>query len=220
MRVLVPHESLDILLGRGGSVTVNEQPQFISSDRIILHYNDTVITRVGGHPHVFLTRSGIEVFFDGRSRVAVEASLVWKGRLCGLCGNYNDDPSDDFKIPNGTLVISPKDFGSKWLTNKSHENCNGTEPPPICRPELKCAILQQGIFSVCNSAVDPTPYIDDCAYDWCNCNEEDKENCFCDSLSSYAAACANNNITIPQWRNLFCSKLNVVYLVQANDVDS
>ena len=215
VRILVPHERLDILLGRVGSITVNEQPQFINSDRIILQYSDTVITRVGGHPHVFLTRSRIEIFFDGRSRVAVKASLVWKGKLCGLCGNYNDDPSDDFKTPNGALVNSPNDFGFEWLTSKSHEDCSLIEPPPDClattmtEATLKCNILKQGAFKVCNSAVDPKAFINECAYDWCYCNEEDKENCFCDSLSYYVAACANNNITIPQWRNSFCSKLRL-----------
>ena len=214
VRVLVPHERLDILLGRGGSVTVNEQPQFINSDKIILHYSETVLTRIGGHPYVFLTRSGIEVFFDGRSRVAIKASLVWKGKLCGLCGNYNGDPSDDFKTPNGALVSSPNDFGSKWLSSTNHEDCSLIEPPSKClattmaEARLKCSILQQGTFNVCKIAVDPKPFIDDCVYDWCYCNEDDKENCFCDSLSSYAAACANNNITIPQWRNSFCSKLH------------
>ena len=215
MRVLVPHERLDILLGRGGSVTVNEQPQIINGDRIILQYSDTVISRIGGHPHVFLTRSGIELFYDGWSRVAVKASLIWKGRLCGLCGNYNGDPSDDFKIPNGTIVSSADEFGSKWLNGTSHEDCSIIKPLQDCiattmaEATLKCTVLQQGIFNVCNSAVDPTTYIKNCATDWCYCNEEDKEKFFCDNLSSYAAACANNNITIPQWRNLFCSKLHL-----------
>ena len=213
VRVLVPHEDLDILLERRGYIKINNQPQLNNDNRIIVQYNDTMVTRVGGHSRVFLTRSGIEVFYDGRSCVTVKASSVWKGLLCGLCGNYNGDPSDDFQTPNGTVATSPDDFGSKWI--KRPEDCYLPEPPPKCSETVmaeansRCSVLQQGMFTVCNNTINPIPYINDCVYDWCYCNEEDKESCLCNSLSNYAATCANNGIVIPDWKNSFCSKCKI-----------
>ena len=205
----MPHENLDILLERGGSVTINDRLQLNNGDSVILQSNDTMITRVGSHPHVFLTRSGMEVFFDGRYRVNVKASSVWNGRLCGLCGNYNGDPSDDFQTPSGVLVTSPDDFGTAWNTSQ-HEGCGLLEIPIQCsstvmtEAETRCAILREGTFANCNGAVDPESFIGDCVYDYCHCNEEDREECFCDSLSSYAAACASNGIVVPDWRSSVC----------------
>ena len=212
VRVLVPHENLDILLERGGSITINDRLQPNNGDSVILQSNDTMITRVGGHPHVFLTRSGIEVFFDGRYRVTVKVSSAWNGLLCGLCGNYNDDPSDDFQTANGTLITSPNDFGSEWSTSTGREGCGLLDTLPQClntvmaEAETKCALLQQGMFAFCNGIVDPVPFISDCVYDLCYCNEEDQEACFCNSIANYAGACANSGIVIPKWRNLFCGR--------------
>ena len=215
VRVLVPREDLDILLERRGSIKINNQLQPNNDDSIIVQYNDTMVTTVGGHSRIFLTRSAIEVFYDGRSRVTVKASSVWKGMLCGLCGNYNGDPSDDFQTPNGTLATSPDDFGLKWIISKGQEDCGLPEPSPKCSETVmaegnsRCSVLQQGMFTVCNNTIDPIPYINDCVYDWCYCNEEDKESCVCNSLSNYAAACANNGIVIPDWENSFCSKSKI-----------
>ena len=210
VKVLVPHEDLDILLEQRGFITINNRSQLYNDNSIILQDNGTMVTRVGGHFHVFLTRSAIEVFYDGSSRLSVKASSAWNGLLCGLCGNYNYNDSDDFQTPNGTLVTSPDDFGSEWIASKGHEGCGPPKPPPKCsktEAELRCSVLQQGIFTVCNSTIDPANFLNDCVYDWCYCNEEDKETCFCNSLSNYAAACANSGIVIPDWKITFCSKL-------------
>ena len=210
VRVLVPHENLDILLQRGGSIMINDRLQFNNGDRVILQSNDAMVTIVGGHPHVFLTRSGIEVFFDGRYRATVKASSVWNGMLCGLCGNYNGYPSDDFQSANGTLITSPDDFGYEWSTSRGHDGCGLLEIPIQCtastmaEAESRCAMLQQGALAACNNVLDPVSFISDCVYDYCHCNEEDKEECFCESLSSYAGACANNGIVISDWRTSVC----------------
>ena len=210
VRVLVPHENLDILLERGGSVIINDQLQLNNGDSVILQSNDTMVTRVGGRPYVFLTRSGIEVFFDGRYRVTVKASSVWNGMLCGLCGNYNADPSDDFQSPNGTLITSPNDFGYEWSTSRGRDGCGLLEVPMQCststmaEAESRCAMLRQGSFAACNNVLNPASFISDCVYDYCLCNEEDREECFCESLSSYAGACASNGIVIPDWRSSVC----------------
>ena len=46
----------------------------------------------------------LEVFdtkirWDGKDHITVEVNPSMMGKTCGLCGNYNGDPKDDFKTP-------------------------------------------------------------------------------------------------------------------------
>ena len=39
---------------------------------------------------------GIEVRWNGKEIVQVFVPGQWKERVCGLCGNYNDNATDDW----------------------------------------------------------------------------------------------------------------------------
>ena len=53
---------------------------------------------------ILRTNFSLEVHWDGDNTVDVLIDETFKNRTCGLCGNFNDDSSDDFKNPNATLV--------------------------------------------------------------------------------------------------------------------
>ncbi|XP_002731864.2 uncharacterized protein LOC100373759 [Saccoglossus kowalevskii] len=38
----------------------------------------------------------------------------YRGKLCGLLGNYNGDTHDDFQKPDGTIADNVSDFGESW----------------------------------------------------------------------------------------------------------
>jgi len=42
-----------------------------------------------------VTELGVEVGWNGASTVEVHAPGQYMGRTCGICGNYNADPTDD-----------------------------------------------------------------------------------------------------------------------------
>lgn len=44
---------------------------------------------------------GFSLAWDGSSGVYLKMTEEHKGRPCGLCGNYNDDGSDDLSISHG-----------------------------------------------------------------------------------------------------------------------
>ena len=50
------------------------------------------------------TYDGITVKWDGESYVSVSLPEHYKNKVCGLCGNYNGDPKDEFILPNGVQV--------------------------------------------------------------------------------------------------------------------
>ena len=215
VRVIVPKKGLEIVLGRGGggSITINGVMEVNNGDGVVYRSSGIEVLRTGGHPYILLTiGQPLGVSWDGVHRVDVTASKQWQGKLCGLCGNYNNDRNDDFMLPNGTITTSANAFGSSWLYAKSHVSCGELSSPSACpnnimtRAQSKCNELSNSVFRVCNNVVDPTTYIKDCMLDYCQCSEEDREECYCNSLSTYAADCASNGIVIPKWRNSFCGK--------------
>ncbi len=43
------------------------------------------------------TSIGMTLSWDGQHFAEVTADSLWKGRLCGLCGDYNGNPDDEFR---------------------------------------------------------------------------------------------------------------------------
>lgn len=68
---------------------------------------------------------------------SVTASGFYHGKLKGLLGNGNNEPYDDFTLPNGKIVHSENEFGNSYKTSPgcpaiqtvSHE---GHHPNPTC----------------------------------------------------------------------------------------
>ena len=164
---------------------------------------------------MILKVTGLVVTWTGTSTVYVKASESLKNKLCGLCGNYNGDRTDDFQNPNGVNKLTINDFGFSWLLGKySVSKC--TLPPSDTCPlaiqrqgTLRCGILRQPQFSACNSVVSPKPYITNCVYDYCRCPGSHREMCYCDSLESYTKVCAAKGVILNTWQTLHCRKYNL-----------
>ncbi|CAM5179135.1 unnamed protein product [Eretmochelys imbricata] len=58
------------------------------------------------------TDFGLVVWYDGNHFTEVQVSRQYRGALCGLCGDYNGDPGNDFRIPRA--AGSAGDFGDSW----------------------------------------------------------------------------------------------------------
>ena len=42
----------------------------------------------------------------------------YKDTLCGLCGDNNDNPKDDMRKPDGTVINDANEFGHSWVTDQ------------------------------------------------------------------------------------------------------
>ncbi|CAM4706850.1 unnamed protein product, partial [Lepidochelys olivacea] len=58
------------------------------------------------------TDFGLVVWYDGNHFAEVQVSRQYWGALCGLCGDYNGDPGNDFWTPHA--AGSAGDFGDSW----------------------------------------------------------------------------------------------------------
>ena len=107
------------------------------------------------------THIGVKVLWDGSSFLEVSAPAVYKGRLCGLCGNFNLAARDDFTTRRGRLVMDADKFGTSWRVGGKKACARPEEPPnreSQCQNQpnqksleniKKCGALQT-VFSLCH----------------------------------------------------------------------
>ena len=212
-QVNITTANTEIILGRGEHITINGEDMMQTYDGVVTATSEVQVLRVAGNTHVILLTHNIRIFWDGLYRVEVTVSTTWQNRLCGLCGNYNGNGTDDFITPNGTQVTVVDEFGSSWVSGNS-SNCGLLTTPFFCLGDTRtfaqnrCNQLLGNIFEPCHRVVDPTPFQENCMFDYCNCNDGDREECYCESLKTYASACSNAGVVIPDWKDVYCRKLS------------
>lgn len=151
-------------------------------------------------------QDGFKVWWDGATRVYVDAPASYRGKTSGLCGTFNANSQDDFLTPEGDIESVPEPFADKW---KTMEVCSVPTSSAIIHPCQKnplmkgkaeeiCAKLKSRTFEDCHWQVDPQSAYDDCMYDVCAC-EGPLDHCLCPIFSAYASDCANQGVVL-NWR--------------------
>uniref|UniRef100_H0ZGY9 VWFD domain-containing protein n=1 Tax=Taeniopygia guttata TaxID=59729 RepID=H0ZGY9_TAEGU len=142
-------------------------------------------------------------------QVFIDLDPSHKGQTCGLCGNFNDVQTDDFKTTSGVIEGTSAAFGNTWKTRADCPDAKNTFEDP-CTVSIQndqyaqhwCGLLSDttGPFAECHSTVNP----ETCMFDTCNC--EKSEDCMCAALSSYVRACAAKGVLLAGWRSKACTK--------------
>nr|XP_033818516.1 IgGFc-binding protein-like [Geotrypetes seraphini] len=153
----------------------------------------------------------INVYYNWESHLLIQLDSRYSEKLCGMCGNYNNDPTDDFKTPSGSLTSDPTEFGKSWKVedgdNFCWHDCSGVCKP--CPPdqlrkyksEDYCGLITKttsGPFIQCHAKVDPKVYFENCAYDVCM--NDGFKKILCQALKLYADTCQRHGVTISEWR--------------------
>uniref|UniRef100_H2LLR8 VWFD domain-containing protein n=1 Tax=Oryzias latipes TaxID=8090 RepID=H2LLR8_ORYLA len=165
--------------------------------------NGTISVFASGYQTFVRTSFGLSVMYDGWSTV---------GNMCGLCGNFNDNPNDDFHTPDGAAVTTPDAFGAAWKVPGNYTCSDGCGSScPRCTNDqaarVQCEVIQaaDGPFSFCHEHVDPAPFVSDCVFDVCVGGNAGND-LLCRAIETYVSACQSANVRIYPWRqNTTCS---------------
>ncbi|KAF7245535.1 Mucin-5AC [Varanus komodoensis] len=139
----------------------------------------------------------------------------FKQKTCGLCGNFDNRQSNDFKAVSGVVEATAPAFANTWKTQAACPNIkqNFEDPCTLSIENEKYArhwcgllIASEGPFAKCHPSVNPASYHKNCMFDTCNC--ERSEDCMCAALSAYVRACAARGVELPGWRTNVCSILD------------
>lgn len=167
-----------------------------------------------GANDVIITDFGLRVTYDLVYHITVSVPGNYRGRTCGLCGNFNSDKADDFQLPDGNLTKDLQTFGAAWKLSVPGVFCEdgcGDEFCPKCDEskisalEAKCAVITdpRGPFAPCHSVIDPESYFRDCVYDVCMAKDE--QSMLCHSIAAYMLDCQDFGAKTQKWRSpSFC----------------
>jgi len=106
--------------------------------------------------------------------------------------------------PDGTIAANAEEFGTSWVTGYA-SNC--ARLAIISESVSVCDTFKGETFSKCHSSVSVQLFHDNCIFDHFNCSAEDHGQFLCESLATYASACAAKGVRLPNWRDLHCCKL-------------
>ncbi|XP_041365590.1 SCO-spondin-like, partial [Gigantopelta aegis] len=165
-----------------------------------------IIKDVGNFVYIN-TSLGINIMWDKGTRVYIQLSTMHRNKVAGLCGNFNGDQKDDFKMPQGgPPSVSATAFGDSW---KAHDYCSPSKAVvdtcqvnPHRKPwaQRKCGIIHSDLFEPCHSEVDYKPFLDRCIFDACACDLGGDCECLCTAIAAYAHECAIKGTPI-HWRS-------------------
>ena len=170
-------------------------------------------SRRKGHstsPMFFFQLTGVRLLWDGVSFLEMTVPPKYRNRLCGLCGNFNGDPSDDFFGRKKHQYGTGQQFGASWRVGgyracsiqpkdmpKSYEpHCSQSWESRI-QSDKFCNALHSSLFEQCSAKVDPEYYFNACKLDMCECPGD---QCHCEVLTAYARECERAGQLVHGWR--------------------
>ena len=91
--------------------------------------------------------------------VPISVSVRPQGRVCGLCGNFDDNALNDFTTRSQSVVGNALEFGNSWKFSPSCPDAQAPKDPCTANPYRKpwaqkqCSIVNSATFRACRSQV-------------------------------------------------------------------
>ncbi|XP_074753624.1 SCO-spondin-like [Athene noctua] len=157
---------------------------------------------------LLLSRLGLSVLWDGGTRVYVRLEPQHRGRVAGLCGNFDGDAENDFGSRQGVLEPTAELFGNSWRVSLLCPEVDGTDAQHPCTESphraawarRRCSVLRQRLFAPCHDAVPCQRFYDWCVFDACGCDSGGDCECLCTAIATYAEECGRRGVHI-RWRS-------------------
>uniref|UniRef100_A0A8C2YFS8 Mucin 2, oligomeric mucus/gel-forming n=1 Tax=Coturnix japonica TaxID=93934 RepID=A0A8C2YFS8_COTJA len=179
-----------------------------------VHYQNRTV----GLYLVIEASNGVMLIWDKKTTVFIKLTPDYKGKVCGLCGNFDDKASNDFTSRSGLQESSALTFGNSWKQSSVCPDVTEEIKPCDLKPhrkswaEKECSLILSDIFKICHSKVNPSPFYDACVHDACSCDSGGDCDCFCSAVAAYAQECTKAQACV-FWRSpdicpIFCDYYN------------
>ncbi|KAM6936957.1 mucin-2-like [Xenentodon cancila] len=215
-------------------VTINDLSFHLSRSQVTVNDKDVTLPFHKGGVQVeknavyfkLQSKFGVTVMWNGDDAIMVEIDNDYSNRTCGLCGDFNGVPVNEF-IQNDRKM-SPIEFGNKYKAHRPNDDCEDpyeeedesveavNELDSCAKFETTCEQrLNSESWSSCTKLINPEVYIQACVRDMCGCNNSTNDLCVCSTLSEFSRQCSHAGGQPPDWRTAqFCAKecpYNMVY---------
>ncbi|KAG9482832.1 hypothetical protein GDO78_011459 [Eleutherodactylus coqui] len=165
-----------------------------------------------GNNVIIHTTYGITMLYDRMYFFSISVPSSFAGLPGGLCGNFNKNPKDDFRLPNGTVVADLTVFAESWAVGDLRSECRGCSGDDCftcdevataeSQSPNKCGLITdpQGPFKNCSALMSPEQFVKSCVFDVCASGAQ--QDALCASLQMYASWCQEKGVKIGEWRNI------------------
>uniref|UniRef100_A0A803Y1H6 Otogelin like n=1 Tax=Meleagris gallopavo TaxID=9103 RepID=A0A803Y1H6_MELGA len=126
----------------------------------------------GYYTVIHFPEQDITILWDKKTMMHVTVGPQWKGKLAGLCGNFDKYTSNDLTTSNNMEVRNAQVFGDTWVLGQQFSKFR----------------------------IDVTSFVKNCHTDTCNCNLGGDCECLCTSIAAYAHKCCQHGAVI-HWRS-------------------
>ncbi|XP_056153584.1 alpha-tectorin-like [Lampris incognitus] len=213
VKVYVYGEEIELVKGHRAEAKVNGT---FTSTPLSLR-NGTIQIYQSGFSLAVATDFGLLVTYDANHYVRISVPYNYQNVTCGLCGNFNNRPADDFHTRQGQLVTSDTEFANSWKASGDDEPgceapCSGLGCASCTAAQYslyggssQCGLIRDpsGPFAPCHGQLPPQTYVDSCVYDLCVGGGY--QPILCQSLNVYASQCQQNGLQPTTWRSSgFC----------------
>ena len=159
-----------------------------TSSRILIHFVDY----------------DVYVWF-GWYYLKVQVPVRFGDRLCGLLGNCNGDSSDDWTLPDSSVVSDVTSLERGFRDEDNVNLCGGSgfmDPlPATCAPSVEaqnfCAPLlgQDGPYAACHEFIDPQAVYNNCLLDYCFLPDSLLDGA-CRTILDYGDSCRQSAVEV------------------------
>ncbi|NXG94808.1 OTOGL protein, partial [Stercorarius parasiticus] len=174
--------------------------------------------KAGYYTVIHFPEQDITILWDKKTMMHVKVGPRWKGKLAGLCGNFDKYTSNDLTTSNNMEVRNAQVFGDSWVLGQCKSPNETLRPCEVHQSKFpyakkECSILYSDVFAPCRNVIDVTSFVKNCHTDTCNCNLGGDCECLCTSVAVYAHKCCQQGAAI-HWRSpSLCEIIYFFYLI-------
>ncbi|XP_058925316.2 mucin-6 [Kogia breviceps] len=141
------------------------------------------------------------VMWGPGSHLMVLVEKKHMGKMCGLCGNFDGEKTNEFLSEDGQLLEPPK-YAALQKLDDPNEICAYEAIPSPRVPQAAnaqaCIQLLTLVSPECN--VSKEPFLLSCQADMAACAQPSRHHCSCATLSEYSRQCSMAGQPVNNWR--------------------